>query len=133
MNGNETHGGMVLIVDDNEGLRETLREILTLWGYRVATAANEAEALACLSIYESPRLVLLGLGSRPAGTYGHAADLREDPRLAGVPVVPMLGREDLRSEITRSQAWGYLHKPISVRDLLTVVERHCSVVSARVH
>ena len=133
MNGNETHGGMVLIVDDNEGLRETLGEILIIWGFRVATAANEAEALASLSIYESPRLVLLGLGSPSAGTHRREVDLREDPRLAGVPVVLMSAREDLRSETARSRAWGYLQKPISVQDLLTVVERHCSVVSTRVN
>jgi CheY-like chemotaxis protein len=52
----------VLIVDDDEGIRESLEDILRDRGYQVATAANGRDALALLRAAEvKPAVVLLDL------------------------------------------------------------------------
>ena len=40
------HGARILVVDDERGIREGCRKILSCEGYRVETAGDGAEALA---------------------------------------------------------------------------------------
>lgn len=49
---------MVLVVDDDEDIRESIRDVLESQGYRVRTAADGFEALDVL-VEERPSLVLL--------------------------------------------------------------------------
>ncbi len=51
----------VLIVEDDESIRETLRLFLEFEGYRVLTASSGQEGLAALPGPDSPGLVLLDL------------------------------------------------------------------------
>jgi CheY-like chemotaxis protein len=51
----------VLVVDDEDAIRETLREVLSEEGYEVESAADGAEALALLARGAPPRVVLLDL------------------------------------------------------------------------
>ncbi|HTJ44600.1 MAG TPA: response regulator [Kofleriaceae bacterium] len=53
---------MVLIVDDDEGIRESLADILSDHGYPIATAANGRDALEWLRAQSAPpRAILLDL------------------------------------------------------------------------
>jgi len=53
---------MVLLVDDNQEWRETVREYLALHGYIVQSAANGSEALELSKRYQTPpELILLDL------------------------------------------------------------------------
>lgn len=53
------HGELILLVEDEEALRCTLKEVLEGWNYRVLTAANGKEALALLEIMDPlPDLIL---------------------------------------------------------------------------
>jgi CheY-like chemotaxis protein len=51
---------LVLVVDDDAVMRQTLKEFLEAEGYRAATAADGAEALAACDA-ERPDLILLDL------------------------------------------------------------------------
>jgi CheY-like chemotaxis protein len=44
---------MVLLVDDNQEWRETVREYLALYGYIVQSAANGSEALELSKRYQT--------------------------------------------------------------------------------
>ncbi|HHW98346.1 MAG TPA: response regulator, partial [Firmicutes bacterium] len=53
-------GQLVLVVDDQKGMRLLFEEVLTHYGYRVATASNGAEALAFVA-ENQPDLMLLDM------------------------------------------------------------------------
>jgi CheY-like chemotaxis protein len=111
----------ILVVDDNEALRENLAEALELEGYQVAVAQDGEHALAVLAEEPPPRAVLLDL--MMPGIDGHEllTRIREDPRLGGVRVVMTTGLSGVRARLAAADA--VLTKPFGVRDLLAVLER----------
>jgi CheY-like chemotaxis protein len=76
----------VLVVDDEEGIRETLREIIEMLGCTALTAADGAEALALLETHR-PSLILLDLLMPVMTGYELLALLRCDERFSGVHIV----------------------------------------------
>jgi CheY-like chemotaxis protein len=76
----------VLVVDDEEGTREVLREVVEMMGCSVLVAANGAEALTVLAD-SRPCLVILDL-LMPVMTGAELLEaMRKHPALAGLPVV----------------------------------------------
>jgi CheY-like chemotaxis protein len=110
----------VLIVDDDDDIRDTLKELCEDEGYTVATAANGAEALAVLARPVAPCVVVLDL-IMPVMTGNEVfATMQRDPRLANVPVIV--------STSDPSRAPGgvpVMKKPIDVERLLDTIRRHC--------
>jgi two-component system, sensor histidine kinase and response regulator len=81
-------GASILIVEDEDMLRETLREALEGESYSVATAANGEEALDRLRRDEPlPDLVVLDLAMPVLDGNGLYEAMQLDPRLAGIPVL----------------------------------------------
>src|ERR1051325_8209869 len=52
---------VVLVVEDDRAIRETLAEILVIEGYRVLTAVHGAQAMRHLKAGERPSLIILDL------------------------------------------------------------------------
>ncbi len=78
--------GCVLIVDDEEGIRDTLCEVVEMGGCEAIAAANGAEAMQLLSAHR-PCLIILDL-MMPIMTGVEMLDaMRKDPALAEIPVV----------------------------------------------
>ncbi len=114
---------MVLVVDDEEAIREGLRALLQEWGYHVMTAADGPQAeLAVASLEGHVDLVLsdLHLGDGPDG----AEVIDNIRRLCGrdVPAVLVTG-ETSRDEVSRVAAGGdpVLFKPVQPRRLFEVL------------
>ena len=113
----------VLVVDDEIGIRELLKEILEESGYRVTTAANAEEAGRRLRA-DRPDLVLLDLslpdrdGLSLIREWAAARSFR-------TPVVMLsaYGSVDNAVEATRLGASDFLEKPISLQKLLAAVKR----------
>jgi CheY-like chemotaxis protein len=112
----------ILVVDDNEALRENLAEALQLEGYDVAMAADGAKALELLAGDPSFGVVLVDL--RMPGLDGREVveRIRQDPRLAGIRVVLTTGYTGPRAR-TGIQADAFLTKPFGVRELLAAIHR----------
>jgi two-component system, NtrC family, response regulator AtoC len=101
----------VLVVDDEESIRELLQESLSLWGYAVSTACDGVEALglirshlfdAALLDIRMPRMDGLEL-------------LREIRRRnVAIPVVVMTGVPSVSTAVEALQqgAYDYLQKPL---------------------
>lgn len=111
----------VLVVDDNEALRENLAEALQLEGYAVAVAADGKAALERLADDPPPRVVLLDLMMPGMDGADLLARIRGDPRLAGVRVVMTSGSTGLRSRVPAADA--ILPKPFGVRELLSALRK----------
>jgi two-component system, sensor histidine kinase and response regulator len=81
-------GRRVLVVDDNAASRELLAGLLSFWQCRPASAGDAETALALLKS-TLPRLecVIADLEIPGGGAERLAARMREDPDLAGIPIL----------------------------------------------
>jgi CheY-like chemotaxis protein len=114
----------VLLVDDDEDIRDTIRSLLQLRGFAVDTAADGLAGLERMRQGGAlPALVILDfMMPRMNGEEFRAAQLR-DPALAGVPVVLLTGAGDATGA-TRLQV-ERIAKPIDLQVLFDTVARFC--------
>jgi CheY-like chemotaxis protein len=112
---------LVLIVEDDAAIRESLHDLLADEGYRVAEAANGAEALSSLA-NEPPALILLDLWM-PVMTGGQLYEkLRERPDWAAIPIVVVTAANDPAP----SEEIEVLRKPLRLEELLTSIKKYLS-------
>jgi CheY-like chemotaxis protein len=114
----------VLVVEDNDDVRDMMAVTLQLEGHQVITAANGREALESLRRGASPCVILLDLMMPVMNGWEFGAALDADPELRDLPVVVIsaAGREVLES----AHAAAYLPKPIDIDALLDVVCGLCA-------
>lgn len=118
-------GRPVLIVEDDEDVRETIAEVLEDQHISWIAAPNGAEALAALERAPSPCVILLDLMMPVMDGWEFRRVLLEDPRLAEVPVVILSAHSDLQKAAAALRAAAHLPKPIQLERLVDVVEEHC--------
>jgi len=112
----------VLIVEDDDDLREMMAQLLTLEGFRVQTAANGREALEYLERGELPNLILLDLMMPIMDGWEFRRIQSEDPKIASLPVIVLSALEP-----TRTADFGgamFLTKPLDFDRLLALVRRY---------
>jgi DNA-binding NtrC family response regulator len=117
-----TAGVRVLVVDDDPGIRYTLREILESEGLVVDEAAEGAAALARFEAHPAP-LVLTDL--RMPGMDGMALlrALAARPRPPRVVLITAHGSERQAVEAMKAGAHDYFKKPFETEELVAVVRR----------
>ena len=114
----------VLLVEDNDDVREMMSLALQLAGNGVLTASNGSEALRVLAERPPPCLILLDLMMPVMDGWELRAALRRDPTLSRIPVVVISAlTEDMAR---RLGATGYLPKPVDIDQLLQVVCDLCA-------
>lgn len=113
---------MVLIIDDDEDLRDALADLLARKGYEVLCARNGREALALLAEYPNPCLVLLDLVMPVMDGWQFLSAVQTDPVLSGLSVVIVSAHAG-----THAPTGGrtVLRKPFELDELYQVVEQHC--------
>jgi CheY-like chemotaxis protein len=120
----EKIGGLVLVVDDDRDICDTLQMVLEVYGYRVATAGNGREALAMVRSGDKPCLVLLDMMMPVMSGPEFRAEQGRDPTIADIPVVVLSG-DSRAGEKAKSMGLVGLSKPVDIDDLLAVVGRFC--------
>src|ERR1043166_6989489 len=88
----EQAGPMVLVVDDDERMREYMRASLELEGYTVHEAGNAEEGLAVVESDHPPQLILLDV--MMPGTDGWEMLQRIQERHGSIPVIMFSGQVD---------------------------------------
>jgi CheY-like chemotaxis protein len=119
----------ILVVDDNEALRDNLADLLEAEGYEVATAADGAGALARLAADPLPHVVLLDLFMPGLDGREILERMRRDPRLAAVRVVLSTGMPTAQIRAT-VPAHAFLAKPFGMKDLLSTLDDVCEGTAA---
>jgi CheY-like chemotaxis protein len=112
----------VLIIDDEEGFREGLADLLLMEGYEVAMARDAVEAVRILPEFK-PQAILLDLRMPLLDGEGFMRGMSGLPATRNVPVVLVSARDDLRTVAERVGAAGYLQKPFEAAQLLSTLER----------
>jgi len=113
----------VLVVEDDDALREALTDTLELSGYTAIASANAEQALAWLE-KGNPGLVLTDV--QMPGMDGHALLLALKNRRPELPVILMTayGQIDRAVQAIRDGAADYLPKPFEPDRLLATVARY---------
>ncbi len=113
----------ILVVDDEPDICELVKEILVDEGYQVITAQNGEKAREYFST-QKPDLVLLDIWMPDVDGISL---LKEWQRNAGLhcPVVMMSGHGSIETavEATRSGAYDFIEKPLSMGKLLMTVSK----------
>jgi CheY-like chemotaxis protein len=118
-------GGNILIVEDDQDVRESTAMILEAAGYSVVTAAHGEEALRQLRSSAPCCLILLDLYMPVMNGWAFRAEQLRDPNLASIPVVVVSADGAVGQRAADLGARGYVGKPIDFDRLLALVGAHC--------
>lgn len=124
MNETAVRKSCVLVVDDEEDIRETLRDVVEMGGCSAIVAANGADALKLLA-EQRPCMIILDL-LMPIMTGEELLEaMRKQPRLATVPVIISTSAPE------RAPAGlPVLGKPVNIGALWAWMHRSCSCSGA---
>jgi DNA-binding response OmpR family regulator len=118
--------GIVLVVEDDPDMRESMESVLTSAGHSIATAADGSEALSWLSgDHPPPCLIVLDLMMPGMNGFELRARLRADPALSRIPVLVLTGAGTLADRKGAELQAEILRKPIDLHELLAAIRRHC--------
>jgi DNA-binding NtrC family response regulator len=111
-----------LVVDDDPGVRYTLREILESEGLEVQEAEDGVQALEKLEPFQ-PDLVLADLRMPRMDGMELLRRIGTGPAAPRVVLVTAHGSERQAVEAIKAGAWDYFRKPFEPEELLAVVHR----------
>lgn len=113
----------ILVVDDDESLRELLRMHLAGAGYDVSTAPDAIVA-GYQVLQAPPDLILSDVNMPYMDGFEFVAALRSDPALRHIPVIFLTSVEEGDDRGKELGAVGYLTKPVRADRLLSLVAQH---------
>ncbi|HEY7065337.1 MAG TPA: response regulator transcription factor [Chloroflexota bacterium] len=118
---------VVLIVEDDPVQADLHRDILESDGYRVESLADGATALERIEA-GGIDLVLLDIGLPELDGVAVCQGIRATARAHHPPIIMLSALPDatLGQTVAGADADDYLSKPFDIKELLTVVARHCA-------
>ncbi len=112
----------VLLVEDEDDLREMIRDLLELNGYAVVAVEEGQAALDAFAYVEHVCVVLLDLVMPGMNGWDFYEKMRERPDLAAIPVVVHSSApERAPLGVTR-----VVRKPLEISRLLSIVRELCA-------
>src|SRR3989449_3105526 len=112
----------ILVVDDEENIRHTLRGVLADEGFEVMEAADGRAALELIE-NQVPRLAIVDVWMPAVDGIELVARMRE--QAPGVPIIVISGHGTIETavRVIRLGAFDFLEKPFQLESLLQVVDR----------
>jgi DNA-binding response OmpR family regulator len=113
----------ILVIDDNQDIRENIAEILELAGYETFTAENGKRGVE-LAIKEKPAVIICDIMMPELDGYGVLHMLRKHPDTQYIPFVFLTAKTE-RSDFRKGMEMGaddYITKPFDDIELLNAVE-----------
>jgi two-component system response regulator MprA len=116
-----TRGARILVVEDDETLRETLGEVMTEDGHEVRMAADGHQALVEMTHWD-PDIVVLDLMMPNMNAYELRHAQHRNGAAAGARVLVLSAVPDLESAAADLGADAWLAKPFRLDELITVLD-----------
>jgi two-component system cell cycle response regulator DivK len=115
---NEAARRTVMVVDDNEDLREMLRYMVERLGYRVVEAENGLEAIK-MTRHKCPDLILMDLSMPVMDGLAATRLLRQTKEASHVPIVAITAnrKEQSQADALAAGCNEYLTKPVNFHQL----------------
>ena len=121
----KAHGKTILMVEDDEDIREILAQSLVERHFKVKTAANGLEALQYLkNSAELPGLIFLDIMMPIMDGYEFRDEQRKDFRLSSIPTVILSADTDVALKTARTGVREYLKKPVNFDRLFQYAEKY---------
>jgi CheY-like chemotaxis protein len=114
-------GDRILVVDDDESIRQIVRLCLAEEGYVIREAANGEAALKAIDTFQ-PELILLDLRMPVMDGWEFARRYRRGPG-PHAPIVAFVAALNASKECADIDTAAILSKPFDLDDLLTAVHR----------
>lgn len=114
----------VLVVDDDAVTRTMISRALEEKGFYVITAPNGAEALGLIES-QKPAVVISDMLLPKIDGLTLCSKIKENPELSGIKVILMTAvykTASIRAEAIAHKADAYLEKPISIENLLKIID-----------
>jgi excisionase family DNA binding protein len=112
-------GPVVLLVDDDERVRELVRVTLEVEGYEVREAGSAAEGMDAIA-ERKPDLILLDVMMPHVDGWEMLRQIQESYGAGAIPVVMFSGKldEGIETEAESRGARGFVGKPFDLRQLV---------------
>src|SRR5690349_20072369 len=113
----------VLVIDDNNDIRENTAEILELAGYKTYTAENGKKGVE-LATKEKPSVIVCDIMMPELDGYGVLHLLRKNPETQNIPFIFLTAKTE-RTDFRKGMEMGaddYITKPFEDIELLNAVE-----------
>lgn len=113
----------ILIIDDNEEIRDNTAEILTLGGYRTITAENGKKGVEA-ALQDRPDLIVCDIMMPELDGYGVLHLLRKNPDTEDIPLIFLTAKAE-RSDLRKGMEMGaddYVTKPFEELELMNAIE-----------
>jgi CheY-like chemotaxis protein len=111
-------GLRILLVDDDDEIREPLADLLSDEGYNVYEAANGREALNLLDNIPRPDLILLDIFMPEMDGFEFRRHQLASEKFREIPVIVMSADPDINEARDATQARDFFRKPFNVTSLL---------------
>ncbi len=113
----------ILVVEDDDDIRNVMIDVLESEGYHAVAAANGKEALDLLHTISKPCLVLLDMMMPIMNGREFLDKIMEDSILAPIPVLIVSAVAD---KTNTKGAVGFLKKPVDIEMVLKMVNQYCN-------
>ncbi len=115
---------IILLVEDNQQIRESIKAFLSYLGHQVEESANGREALTFLN-KKPVHLVLSDIQMPYMDGYELLKAIKRDENLRDIQVILFTGHGDLKRAVTamKDGAYDYLLKPVDINELKQIIER----------
>lgn len=113
----------ILLIEDNNELRENTAEILELANYKVTSAANGKIGIQS-AIQHKPDLIVCDIMMPELDGYGVLHMINKNPQLSGIPFIFLTAKSE-RSDLRKGMEMGaddYITKPFTDIELLNSIE-----------
>jgi two-component system, chemotaxis family, chemotaxis protein CheY len=113
----------ILVIDDDESIRDLLRMHLSAAGYEVHVA-EDAIAAGYLVLRSPPDLIISDLNMPHMDGFEFVAALKADATLPRIPVIFLTSDEERDDRGKELGVVGYVTKPVRADRLLALVAQH---------
>ena len=113
----------ILLIEDNDEIRENTAEILELASYKVRTAANGKLGVE-MALEEKPDIIICDIMMPVLDGYGVLHLINKNPDLKGIPFIFLTAKSE-RSDFRKGMELGaddYISKPFTDTELLSAIE-----------
>ena len=117
----------VLIIEDDQAIRETLAEILNIENYEVSVAGNGQQALDQLGTEILPHLILLDLMMPVMDGFTFRQEQLKNPVWSKIPVIIMSADGHLNEKLAQIGGVAYMRKPPDLEALIDAVGKYGSL------
>lgn len=113
----------ILVVEDDDMLKEMMVEALRLMDYEVLTAGNGIEALQCVAT-SPPDLILMDIGMPEMDGYEATQRLKSSDSTRPIPIVALTAHASNsdRQKVLEAGADDYESKPVDFNKLFQKID-----------